>query len=109
MKKYVLDEIPKIHNFINPFMALATAKLDLAIICLDSFVTSGIACTSLNLFACSLSSRRISLPCCADAGGRLSLQTATMLDTMVMIWVMFSLSVGEGVGARTPDKTLWIA
>jgi hypothetical protein len=31
------------HNFINPFIAFATAKLDLAIICLDSFVTSGIA------------------------------------------------------------------
>ena len=31
------------HSFISPFIAFATAKLDLAIICLDSFVTSGIA------------------------------------------------------------------
>ena len=97
------------HSFINPFIAFATAKLDLAIICLDSFVTSGSACTSLSLFACSPSSRRISLPCAADAGGRLSLHTATMLDTMVMICVMFSFRVGEGVGLRTPESTLWIA
>ena len=97
------------HNFISPFIAFATAKLDLAMICLDSFVTSGIACTSLSLFACSLSSRRISFPCAADAGGRLSLHTATMLDTIVMICVRFSFSVGDGVGARTPERTLWMA
>ena len=78
-------ENTKFYNFISPFMALATAKLDFAMICRDSFVTSGSACTSLSLFACSLSSRRMSLPCAADAGGKLSLQTATMLDTIVMI------------------------
>jgi hypothetical protein len=49
------------------------------------------------------------LPCCAEAAGTLSLQTATMLDTMVMICVIFSFRVGEGVGLRTPDKTLWMA
>lgn len=99
----------KNYSFMSPFMALAMAKLDLAMICRDSFVTSGNACTSLSLLACSLSSRRVSLPCCEEAGGILSLQTATMLDTMVIICVKFSLSVGEGVGLRTPDKTLCMA
>jgi hypothetical protein len=99
----------KSHNFINPFIAFAIAKLDFAITCLESFVTSGNACTSLNLFAWSLNSLRISFPCWADAGGRLSLHTATILDTIVMICVRFSFSVGEGVGLRTPDRTLWIA
>jgi len=73
------------YNFIRPFIAFAIAKLDFAMTCRDSFVTSGRAWTSLSLFACSLSSRKMSLPCCAVAGGRLSLQTATMLDTIVMI------------------------
>ena len=104
-----MDKTRYHHNFINPFMAFAIAKLLLAMTCLDSFVNSGIACTSLSLFACSLSSRRMSFPCWADAGGRLSLQTATILDTMVMICVRFSFRVGEGVGLRTPDSTLWIA
>lgn len=49
------------------------------------------------------------MPCCADAGGRLPLQTATMLDTIVMICVKFSFSVGAGIGVRTPESTLWIA
>ena len=31
------------HSFINPFIAFATAKLDLATTCLESLVTSGIA------------------------------------------------------------------
>jgi len=31
------------YSFINPFIAFATAKLDLAITCLDSFVTSDMA------------------------------------------------------------------
>lgn len=93
------------YSFINPFIAFAIAKLDLAIVCLESFVTSGNACTSLNLYACSSSPFRISFPCFAEAGGRLSLQTATILDTIVMICVRFSLSVAEGVGLRTPDKT----
>lgn len=97
------------HSFISPFIAFAIAKLDFAITCRESFVTSGSACTSLRRFACSLSSRRMSLPCAAVAGGRLSLHTATIEDTMVMICVRFSLSVGDGVGLRTPDNTLWIA
>ena len=70
---------------------------------------SRMAWTSLSLFAWSLSSRRISFPCCADAGERLSWQTATMLDTILMICVRFSLTVGEGVGERKPDSTLWMA
>jgi hypothetical protein len=37
------------------------------------------------------------------------LQTATMLETIVMIWVRFSFSVAGGVGLRTPDKTAWMA
>ena len=53
------------YNFCNIFIALAIAKLDLAITCRLSFVTSGSACVSLSLFAWSLSSRRISPPCCA--------------------------------------------
>ena len=97
------------HNFIRPFMALATAKLDFAIICRDSFVTSGRLCTSLNLFACSLNSLRISFPSCAEPGGKLSLQTATILDTIVIIWVRFSFKDGGGVGLRTPDRTLCMA
>lgn len=97
------------HNFIRPFIAFAMAKLDFAMICRDSLVTSGSACTSLSLFACSLSSRRMSSPSFADPGGRLSLHTATMLETMVMIWVRFSLRLGEGVGLRTADRTLWMA
>jgi hypothetical protein len=32
-----------------------------------------------------------------------------MLDTIVMICVKFSFSVGDGVGLRTPESTLWIA
>jgi hypothetical protein len=79
------------HNFINAFIAFATAKLNLAII---SIVTSDIVWTPL-------SPREVSFPCCTDAGGGLSLQTATMLDTIMMICARFSLSVGEGVGART--------
>jgi len=39
------------YNFINAFIAFAIAKLLLAIICRESFVTSGSDCTSLNLFA----------------------------------------------------------
>jgi len=66
---------------INTFIAFATANLDLAIMCLDSFVTSGIACNSFSLFACSLSSRRILLSCYAEAGGK----QMVMLDTMGMI------------------------
>lgn len=97
------------HNFIRPFIAFATAKLDFAMICRDSFVTSPRLCTSLSLFAWSLSSRRISWPCCAEAGGSDSLQTATMLDTIVIICVRFSFSDGAGVGLRTPERTLWIA
>lgn len=97
------------YNFINPFIAFATAKLDFAITCRDSFVTSGKLCTSLNLFAWSLSSLMISFPCWADTGGRLSLQTATILETMVMICVRFSFNVGDGVGLRTAERTLWIA
>ena len=34
----------------------------------------------------------------------MSLQAATMLDTMVMIWVRISLRDGKGVGVRMPDK-----
>jgi hypothetical protein len=90
------------HSFINPFIAFATATL-------DSFVTSGIASTSLSLFAYSTSSLKISLPCWAEADGRLLLQTATMLDTVVIICVRFSLGDGVGVGARTLDRTLWMA
>lgn len=37
------------------------------------------------------------------------MQTATILDTIVMICVKFSFNVGGGVGLRTPDSTLWIA
>lgn len=94
------------HSFIRPFIAFAMAKLDLAMIWRLSLVTSGSACTSLSFWACSLSSRSVSLPCTADAGGRLSLHTATMLETIVMICVKFSLSVGDGVGLRTPESTL---
>jgi len=87
-------------------MILAIAKLDFAITCLLSFVTSGKFCTSLSLFACSLNCLKNSLPCTALAGGKLSLQTATMLATIVIICVMFSDNVGGGVGLRTPDNTL---
>lgn len=73
------------HNFMSPFIAFATAKLDLAMTCRDSFVTSGSVCTSDSFRAWSPSSRSSSAPCFADAGGRLSLQTATILDTIVMI------------------------
>ncbi len=66
-------------------MAFAIAKLDFAIVCRDSLVTSGNDCTSLNLLAWSSSSRSISLPCSEDTGGRLSLHTATMLETIVVI------------------------
>ena len=93
----------------SPFIALAIAKLDFAMTWRDSFVISGSACTSLSLFACSLSSRRISSPCAPDAGGRLSLHTATILDTMVMICVRFSFRFGDGDGLRTAERTLWIA
>ena len=41
--------------------------------------------------------------------GRLSLLTAMMLDTIVMICVRFSFRFGDGVGLRTPESTLWIA
>lgn len=92
----------------SPFIAFATAKLDFAMTCRASFVTSP-ACTSLSFVACSLSSRRMSVPCAALAAGRLSLHTATIDDTIVMICVRFSFSVGEGVGLRTPESTLWIA
>ena len=85
------------------------ANDDLAIICRDSFVISGKDWTSLSLLACSTSSFKYSLPCCDDAGGRVSLQTATILDTMVMICVRFSLSVVGGVGLRTAERTLWMA
>lgn len=91
------------------FMAVAIAKLDFAIACRDSFVISGIACISLNRLQCSLNSWRISLPSFNDEGGRLSLQTATMLDTMVMICVKFSFKLTDTTGLRTDDKTLWIA
>lgn len=97
------------YNFIRPFMALAIEKLDLAIICRDSLVTSGSATISLSLFAWSPNSRKISFPCCTFAAGRLSLHTATILDTIVMICVKFSLSDGDGVGLLTPESTLWIA
>ena len=96
-------------SFINPFIAFATAKLDLAMICLDSFVTSGSACTSWSFLACSESCSKISAPCREVAGGRLPLQTATMLDTIVMICVRFSFRVGAGIGVRTPESTLWMA
>ena len=45
----------------------------------------------------------------SNVHGRLSLHTATMLDTIVMICVRFSFRFGDGVGLRTPDSTLWIA
>jgi len=51
------------HSFCNDFIAFAIAKLDFAITCRLSFVTSGSECTSLSLFACSPNSRRMSLPC----------------------------------------------
>lgn len=110
-KELVQSDMSRIvdHNFVRLFMALAIAKLDFAMICRDSFVTSGKACTSLSLFAWSLSSRRISLPCFEKATGILSLHTATILDTIVIICVRFSVNEGEGVGLRTADKTLWIA
>lgn len=104
-----MESEKKFHNLISPFIPLAIAKLDFAIICLDSLVTSGRAWTSLSLLACSPSSRSVSFPCLADAGGRLSLHTATMLDTIVIICVRFSFNVGEGVGLRTPDRTLCMA
>ena len=66
----------------SPFIAFATAKLLFAIPCLLSLVMSACACTSLSRFACSPSSRRISSPCACAPGGRLSLHTATMLDTI---------------------------
>jgi hypothetical protein len=94
------------YSFCNPFIALAIAKLDFAITCRLSLVTSGSVCISLSWLACSLSSRRMSLPLRAWLAGRLSWQTATMLDTIVMICVKFSFSVGDGVGLRTPDSTL---
>jgi hypothetical protein len=97
------------YNFCNIFIAFAIAKLDLAITCRLSLVTSGSACISLSLFAFSLSSRRMSPPCSAWLAGILSWHTATMLDTIVMICVKFSFSVGDGVGLRTPESTLWIA
>jgi hypothetical protein len=52
----------RFYSFIRPFIEFAIAKLDFAMICRDSLVTSGKACTSLSLLACSLSSRRTSLP-----------------------------------------------
>jgi len=56
-----IEKEKKVHTkFINIFIAIATAKLHLAIACLAAFVTSGRSCTSLNLFACSLKSPRIS-------------------------------------------------
>ena len=94
------------YNFCNAFIAFAIAKLDLAITCRLSLVTSGSACISLSLSACSLSSRKMSPPCRTWLAGRLSWQTATMLDTIVMICVRFSFSVGDGVGLRTPESTL---
>lgn len=94
------------YSFCNDFIAFAIAKLDLAITCRLSLVTSGNACISLSLSACSLNSRKMSAPCRAWLAGRLSWQTATMLDTIVMICVRFSFSVGEGVGLRTPESTL---
>ncbi len=101
--------IPRIQSFISPFIAFAMAKLDFAIICRDSFVTSGSACTSLSLFACSLSSCKISTPCSAESGGKLSLETATMLETIVMIWVRFSFKAGDGVGLLTAPRTVCMA
>lgn len=100
------EHVKSNHNFMRPFIAFATAKLDFAMTCRDSFVTSRKFWTSLSLFACSLSSRKISFPSCADAGGKLSLHTATILDTIVMICVKFSFRAGGGVGLRTPDRTL---
>jgi len=35
------------------------------------------------------------------------MHTVTMLDTIVMICVMFSFGVGEGVGLRMPDSSKW--
>src|SRR5216684_9303119 len=46
------------YSFCNPFIAFAIAKLDLAITCRLSLVTSGSACISLSLSACSLNSRK---------------------------------------------------
>ncbi len=98
------------HNFINPFIAFAIAKLDLAIVCLDSLVSSVRDCTSLSFSAWWLSSANSSCPCWAVIAGMLSLHTATMLDTIVIIWVMFSCKAEiEGVGFRTPESTLWMA
>ena len=67
-------------------MMLAIAKIDFAA-CLDSFmiVSGGPTWSSLSLFALSLSCFKCSLPCCRELKGRLSLQTATMLTTIVMI------------------------
>src|SRR5712672_636403 len=45
------------YSFCNAFIAFAIAKLDLAITCRLSLVTSGSACISLSLSACSLNSR----------------------------------------------------
>ena len=42
----------------------------------------------------------------ADVGGKLSLQTAAMLDTIMIICVRFSLSDGDGIELQTPDRTL---
>ena len=87
-------------------MIFAMAKINFAT-CLDSFiiVSGGPACSSLNLFALSLSCFRYSLPSCTELGGRLSLQTATMLATIVMICVMFSPTVDEGVGLRCRGRS----
>lgn len=96
-------------NFIKPFIALAMAKLDFAMTCLDSFVASRMFCTSLRLFACSLSSCSICSPLPEEPEGKLSLQTATILETIVMICVKSSFRDGDWVALRTPDNTFCIA
>jgi hypothetical protein len=109
--KYKNESHENLHViFPRLFIMLAIAKIDFAT-CLDSFiiVSGGPAWSSLNLFALSLSCFRCSLPCCTELGGRLSLQTATMLATIVMICVMFSPRVAGGVGLRIPLTTFWIA
>ena len=81
------------------------AKLDCAIIPRASLVMDGIACTSLSLLQCSLNCSRILWPLGETDAGRLPLQRATMLETVVMIWVRFSVNSGDGVGDRTPART----
>ena len=51
----------------------------------------------------------MSSPWATSVDGKLSLQTATMLETIVIICVKFSLSDGDGVGVLTAESTLWMA